>query len=100
MSKAMLNRLFGRTDGDITLHFTDGTTSTHSNFDDLADAAEAGDDPWVDLVTSEGLAVGLYAPGDASVVTPAPSIVTDDGMIYLIDGDPVPGQKQGVVLCP
>lgn len=95
-----LRSLFDRLDGDITLLLSDGSSVTSDDFRELADAAETDADPWIDLVTSTGQAVGLYVPGDASVVTPPPSIVLDDGMIYMISGNPVDGEKQGLHLAP
>ena len=97
---AVLADLFGRADGDITLLLADGTSFASSDFDKLAAAAEGQDDPWIDLVTSDGHAIGLYVPGDADVVSPEPSLRVTDGMIYMIDGEAVAGQKQGVHICP
>ncbi len=96
----LLADLFGRADGDITLSLSNGDTITSSELAKLADAADNDADPYLDLVTSDGLAIGLFVPGDAKIVKPKPSIVLPDGMIYMIDGDPVPDQKQGIHLVP
>lgn len=96
----ILADLFGQTKGDITLQFTDGTKFLDRDFNELAIEAATDANVLVDLVTSAGEAIGLFVPGRADAVTPKPSIKLDDGMIYMIDGAPVPDQQQGVHLCP
>lgn len=96
----MLADLFGRVSGSITLHDADGTQFSSADFHDLAAAADGMSDPWVDLVSSDGFAIGLYVAGDAGSVAPKPSIVMSDGMVYMFDGDAVPDQKRGINLCP
>lgn len=95
-----LQSLFEYSEGDVTLSLHDGTTFTSSDFGDLSRVAEADSEPWIDLVTSTGQAVGIYVPGDPTVVTPAPSIVLGDGMIYMINAASVDGQQAGRHMVP
>jgi hypothetical protein len=98
---SLLPDLFGRTNGAVTVIDTDGTSFTDEDLGLVAEAAAGMKDPWVDLVTSEGEGIGIYVPGDATaVITPEPSISLDDGMVYLIDGDPLLDQKKHFHLCP
>lgn len=98
--KDLLSELFTAAKGDITLELADGTIVTSSDLDELADAAASGDDPWVDLVTSDGEAIGIFLPGDHESAEPQPSFDVQGGMIYMIDGSPVPDQAQGKHICP
>ncbi|ARK07487.1 hypothetical protein LAV_00112 [Sphingobium phage Lacusarx] len=98
-----LAELFDGVGGTVVLHDADGATYAETDLAELASIADeliAGDlDPWVDLVTAEGTAIGLFVPGDATAVSPPPSAIVDGGMVYLFN-EPVEGQKPGVNLCP
>lgn len=98
--QALTDLFGGRTVGAITITDYDGSAFTSFDLKELAAEAETMKDPWVDLVTDEGEAVGFYVPGNSSVVTPEPSVIMDDGMVYLLDGDAIQGHKQGKHLCP
>jgi len=95
-----LTSLFEYSDGDITLSLSDGSIFTSDDLDELARTAEADGDAYVDLVTSLGHAVGFYVPGDPKSVTPEPTIVLPDGMIYMLAGGAVEGQRQGYHWAP
>lgn len=94
--------LFERTGGDVTVSDSDGTTFTSDNLEQVAGAAFGMEDPWLDLVTSTGEAIGIFAPGDPKAVIGeiTPSIELVDGMIFMLDGDAITGQKLGQHLAP
>lgn len=98
----LLADLFGKTTGDITLFdaaFPDGEMA-YSDFDEMARAIGGMADPWVDLVTSDGQAIGVFVPGNPKIVKPEPSVVLNDGAVYLLDGEPLAEQQRGVHTCP
>jgi hypothetical protein len=96
--------LFERTGGDVTVSDIDGTIFTSDDLGAVADAAMSMLDPYVDLVTSTGEAIGIFAPGDPKAVvgdiTPSIQVGEGDGMIFMLDGDPITGQKLGQHLAP
>lgn len=97
----ILNDLFGgRTVGAVSVLDHDGTEFKSFDLEQVAAEAEKMKDPWVDLVTDEGEAVGFYVPGNAAAVSPVPSLALEDGMIFLLDEEPAQGHKQGKHLCP
>jgi len=93
--------LFSRASGCITVF--DAETNQQLTSDDpsaLADFAASLPEPWIDLVTDRGEAIGAVLLGDGQVATPPPSATFDGGAIYLFEGDAVPDQEQGRHLCP
>jgi len=64
--------------------------------DQLGRFADEAEEPWVDLVTDHGEAIGRWVPGNAAAVTPQPSFPVQEGMIYLLGGDPLLGEEQGL----
>lgn len=88
-----LTDFLSRTVGSVII--TDVSTGAMAATRDVAELLTfAGDavEPWLDLVTTTGEAIGFFASGDAGVVKPTPSIALGNGMIYLVDGDPVAQQ--------
>lgn len=96
----IIHDLMGHVSGAVTVTSADGTTCTSTDLIEVGQFASHADDPWIDLVTDEGYAVGVFVAGNPDVVEPQPSFDVDGGMIYMIDGDPIPGMKQGLHLCP
>lgn len=96
----LLADLYGRAQGAVTVTDADGEFYTDTNLDKVAMVAAGMQDPWIDLVTDEGEAIGLYVAGNPEAVTPQPSFDVDGGMIYMIDGEPVTGVKTNFHLCP
>jgi energy-coupling factor transporter ATP-binding protein EcfA2 len=97
---SLLVDLFGRASGTVTITDADGTFVRTDDLNAAGIFADMATDPWVDLVTSTGQAIGIYVAGNGKVVTPAPSVILDDGMVFMIDGNAVPGQKKDFHLCP
>lgn len=95
----LLPELFANVPGAVTVIGSDGETHSSTDLCRLGEIADGLEDPWVDLATDEGFAIGLFMPGDPTVAEPEPSVRLDDGMIYMIKGEPVPGQKTGRHLC-
>lgn len=96
----LIHDLFGRANGAVTVTGADGKAVTSADLMEVGKFASHAEDPWIDLVTDEGEGVGVFVAGNALVVEPTPSLVVDGGMIYLFDGDPVPGLKQNLHLLP
>jgi hypothetical protein len=94
-----LRQHFERTRGKVIIRHGH-EIHAFTDFDGAAAAAMVMNEPWLDLVTDEGEAIGFFVRGDARVVEPEPSISLEDGMIYLIDGDAVPDQPNGEHLMP
>lgn len=92
--------LFDRTTGAITVSDADGNEFTSDDLLQVGAWASNANDPWIDLVTDTGDAVGIFVAGNPDVVEPQPSFDVSGGMIYMLDGDPVSGQKTGLHLCP
>lgn len=88
--------LMGRVNGAVTVLDDNGTAFTHTDLIKVGEFASACDDPWLDLVTDQGEMIGRYVPGDHTKLRVEPSVPLQDGAVYLFDGDPVPGGKQGV----
>ncbi len=87
--------------GEVTVEDAKGETLTTTDLDALLDFIAEGDDPWIDLVTEDGVARGLTLSGDPDVVDPEPSFLTDDGMAYLFDlGVTLEEQELGVHMIP
>lgn len=95
----LINDLMGRTGGAISVHSETGEVFTSDDILEVGKFTAACEDPWIDLTTSTGDTVGVFVAGKANVVKPEPSFRVDGGMIYLLDGDPVPG-KPGLNLVP
>lgn len=96
----LIHDLMGHARGAVTVEAADGTFITSDNLLEVGKFASHADDPWIDLVTDEGNAVGVFVAGNPQVVEPQPSFEVEGGMIYMIDGDPIPGMKQGLHMCP
>lgn len=92
--------LFGRINGAVTVLDADGNAFTDTDLIKVGAFASACDDPWIDLVSDTGEAIGCYVPGNPDSVDPEPTIKLGDGMVYLYDGDPVPDQPTGKHLLP
>jgi hypothetical protein len=96
----LIHDLFGRAEGAVTVVGASGESFTSDDLMKVGQFASNTDDPWVDLVTDVGEAVGLFVAGNPNAVTPQPSFDVDGGMVYMLDGDPVAGQRVGLHLCP
>lgn len=96
----LIHDLFGQANGRVTVSDINGEEYTSHDLIKVGAWASNAIDPWLDLVTDEGEAVGIFMPGNPEVCEPQPSFDVDGGMIYMIKGDPVPGQKSGYHLCP
>lgn len=96
----LLADLFGAAKGAVSIIDAAGNVLEMEDLTKLGEAAADCEDPWVDLVTSEGDAIGYFLPGDPKAVTPKPSLVVEGGMIFLIDGEPIIDRKQGISTVP
>ena len=96
----LIHDLMGRASGAVTVEAADGSYITSDDLLEVGKFASHAEDPWIDLVTDEGFAVGVFVAGNPEVVDPQPSFDVDGGMIYMIHGDPIPGMKQGLHMCP
>lgn len=97
----LFSDILERTSGNVSLiDKANQNTLRSRNADELIGFANSNGDVWLDLVTDCGEAIGLRVLGNPDVVTPRPSVVMPEGMIYLIDGDPLPDQATGTHLCP
>lgn len=93
--------LYRHTTGDITIRDAAGeqrqiTSRDPTELEHFAHAAKA---PQIDLVTSEGEAIGLHMWGDGTVVKPTPTIILPKKMIYLFTGKPVALQEMATHFC-
>lgn len=87
----------------IRIEDSEGNVIESSDLDVIIDACLdlEEDDPWIDLVTAEGVCRGLYLPGDPAVVDPIPSFSLEDGMIYLLSSaTPLEGEPNGKHMLP
>lgn len=96
----LIHDLMGRTNGAVTVTAANGDVITSNDLIKVGQFASHANDPWLDLVTDEGEAIGVFVAGNPLVVDPAPTVAVEGGMIYLFDGDPVPGMKQNLHLLP
>lgn len=96
----LIHGLFDRANGAVTVTDANGESYTSADLIEVGKFASNAEDPWVDLVTDEGEAVGLFVAGKADAVFPEPTLPVPGGMIYMLDGDPVPAQKQGLHIIP
>jgi hypothetical protein len=92
--------LFGSANGAVTVTDAHGKSLTSHDLIAVGEWASNAEDPWIDLVTDAGEAVGIFVAGNPAVVETQPSFEVDGGMVYMIDGDPVPGQKLGSHMVP
>lgn len=99
---AALEDIIGRFSGvKVRVEDAEGDVFISDNIDDVIDFCLDADDPWLDLTGSDGLSIGLTIPGDASVVSPAPSYADDDGMVYLLaEGEELEDQPDGRHMMP
>lgn len=95
----LLRDVFHVAKGKISLSDADGSEFASDDIDALVAWCTQAEEPWVDLVTDEGDCVGIYLPGDPSVVEPPVSIPLADGMVYLLT-EPVPNMEQGTHIVP
>lgn len=86
--------LFGRVNGAVTVTAEDGESFTSDDLIKVGAFASGCEDPWIDLVTDAGEAIGCFIAGNADSIQPDPTLKLSDGVIYLYDGDPVPDQQQ------
>ncbi len=86
-------------EGDINVELSSGETVPCTSHEQVISLCADDEDPWIDLVDGNGMACGLFLPGDPVVVDPAPSFVVDGGMIYMLD-TPLAGQEQGKHMLP
>jgi hypothetical protein len=91
-------RLFDGASGELSLVTPDDQEYV-GNPREIAALSNELDDPWIDLVTTTGDAVGAFNAGDGTVVMPKPSLLVPGGMVHLFD-HVVPGQTRGLHLCP
>jgi hypothetical protein len=98
---SLLADLFGRANGAVTVVDTDGTSFTDDDLALVADAA-AGDEGPVDR--SRDLRRRGHRPlrprRCAAVIVPSRRSRSTDGMIFLIDGDPVMGPEASLSPLP
>lgn len=90
----ILRELFAGLDCEITIEEDGGDVFTGP----VAEAAAFADkckDPWVDLVTSDGMAIGVFMPGDFRKARLAPSINLPEGMVYFFSNEPSLGHPRG-----
>lgn len=73
----------------------DGGESFTGSIEDAAAFAEKCEDPFLDLVTAQGCAVGVFVKGDARKAQMPPSIRLKEGMVYLFSSEPPLGYKRG-----
>jgi hypothetical protein len=96
----LINDLFAQTNGAVTVTDANGESFTSHDLIKVGAWASKAEDPWIDLATDEGEAIGLFVAGNPQVVSPQPSFDVDGGMVYMLKGAPVGGQKQGFHMCP
>lgn len=93
--------LFGHVNGAVTVISETGEEFTDTDLIKVGAFASGCDDPWVDLVTDEGEAIGVFVAGKHSaVINPEPTVKLEDGMIYLFDGDAQAGMERNKHLLP
>lgn len=87
--------LFGRVNGAVTILDDEGKEFSHTDLIKVGARASECKDPWIDLVTDAGEAIGCFVAGNPKAVDPAPTVALEDGMVYLYDNEIVEGQQQG-----
>lgn len=92
--------LFKDANGAVTVTDADGSYCTSDDLIEVGAFASKAKDPWIDLATDIGEAVGIFVAGNPLVVEPQPSFDVDGGMIYMLEGAPIAGQKTDFHLCP
>lgn len=96
----LISDLMDLTTGDVTVIGASGEAFTSSDLISVGAFASNDPDPWLDLATSTGDAVGVFVAGNPDVVDPQPSFDVEGGMIYMLKGEPIGGQKQGLHIVP
>lgn len=92
MNQYELEQLFANAPGLITIREAGGGASmTSRDFNDLAQFAEIASRPILDLVTSEGNAVGLAVNSSDLSVPPFPGLLTSPP-VFLSNGEKLTGQ--------
>jgi hypothetical protein len=85
----------------VRIEDADGTVHTESDPAKVMALCLELDDPWIDLVGDDGVAIGIKLHGDAVVVFPQPSYYDKGSMIYLFaEGEELEGQEQGKHMLP
>lgn len=87
--------VFGRVNGAVTVLDDDGKPFTSHDLIKVGAFASNCEDPWIDLVSDEGEAIGCFVAGNPNSVDPEPTVKLRDGMIYLFDGSGHTGHEQG-----
>jgi len=96
----LICKLFDLTTGAVTVTDATGRSFTSDDLIKVGAWASNAEDPWIDLATDTGDAIGLYVAGNPSVVAPPPSFSVGDGMIYMLKGNPIGGRQTGLNLTP
>lgn len=96
----ILFELFEATQGGVTVVDSDGSTFTHGDLAQVAKKASSMADPWLDLVTTDGEAIGRYVFGNPKKAQSPPTFAVPSGMVYLYDRQVVTGQTQGFHFLP
>ncbi|NBC37814.1 hypothetical protein GTZ99_14760 [Novosphingobium sp. FSY-8] len=97
----MLKDLFAHAAGEIRVFDEHNGSSISSNdWEEIAHFIDHAHDPRLDLVTSDGEAIGHFFWGSAESASPTPSASAAHGMIYLFDQEVVEGCRQGEHVFP
>lgn len=98
---SVFSRLFSRTKGNIRLFDpATGFELVTQDFESVTWAVIENDNLMIDATTDEGESVAIFVPGNGLAMFPPPSVVFDEGGLYLNDGSPFTGPAPGEVLIP
>ena len=86
--------LFANTTGAVSVLNDDGEIFSSNDLIKVGQYASKCDDPWIDLVTDKGEAIGMFVAGKADALINEPTVALEDGAVYLLDGDPITCDKQ------
>lgn len=86
--------LMGHVNGSVSFLDDDGVRHTSDDLVELSQLAAKSDDPWLDMVTGNNEAIGVFIAGNAKALLQVPSVPLCDGGVYLFDGDPAPCDDQ------
>lgn len=100
MSPSDFETLFHPTSGGICLTDTTGHWQEFNDYKDASAHVRNNPECLVDLVTTDGEAIGVFVLGNGMLVDPQPSVICEDGMVYLFEGGPLTDQPRGRHVCP
>lgn len=86
--------LMGRVNGAVTVLDDNGNPFTSFDLIEVGKFASNCKDPWLDLVTDQGEAVGMFVPGNPAGLLTEPTVALSDGAVFLYDGGPYACDKQ------